>query len=293
MGKSLMDGKNSNQDTDDSRRGLRQRATLPLIIVAALFIIVPFLTWYGTWFGRDLSDDKVTEYLSDEKNPRHVQHALAKVAERLEKKDPNVRRWYPQIIALSNSNLAELRSNAAWVMGKDSHAPEFRVALQRLVGDKEPIVQRNAATALVVFGDNSGRSVLRSMLQPYSLTSPVDGQVDSVLKEGAPVKVGMMLARMKAGDDRALEVRSPLPGDIQKVVVSVGTNLKTGDTMLFISPDSDTVWEALRALYLVGERDDLPLVQQYEQGVDKMPDQIKQQAALTAKAIQNRSDKSQ
>jgi hypothetical protein len=288
-----MEVKNSNQVTDNSLRGLRQRTTIPLIIVAALFIIVPFLTWYGTWFGRDLSDDKVTEYLSDENNPRHVQHALAQVAERLEKKDANVRRWYPQIVALSNSSLAELRSNAAWVMGKDSQAPEFRVALQRLVGDVEPIVQRNAATALVAFGDNSGRSVLRAMLQPYSLTSPVDGQVDSVLKEGAPVKVGMMLARMKAADNHALEIRSPLPGDIERVVVSAGANLKAGDTMLFIAPDSNTVWEALRALYFVGDREDLPLVERYAQGVDKMPEQIKQQAALTAKAIQNRFDKSQ
>lgn len=287
-----MSGTNSNEGANNSTRGLRQRTTLPLIIVAALFIIVPFLTWYGTWFGRDLSDDKVTEYLSDENNPRHVQHALAQVAARLEKKDVDARRWYPQIVALSSSNLAELRSNAAWVMGKDSHAPEFRVALQRLVGDIEPIVQRNAATALVAFGDNSGRSVLRSMLTPYSLASPIDGQVESVLREGVPVKVGMMLARMKAGDNRALEVRSPVPGEIQKVVVTVGANLRTGDTMLLISPDSNTVWEALRALYFVGERDDLPLIERYVQGADKMPEQIKEQAALTARAIQNRLDKS-
>ena len=41
----------------------RRRASLPLIIVAALFIIVPFLTWYGTWFGRGLSDQDIASYL--------------------------------------------------------------------------------------------------------------------------------------------------------------------------------------------------------------------------------------
>src|SRR2546429_714189 len=55
-----------------------------LIIIAALFIIVPFLTWYLTWFGRALSDEDVATYLADEKNPRHLQHALSQVAERIE-----------------------------------------------------------------------------------------------------------------------------------------------------------------------------------------------------------------
>ena len=54
-----------------------------LIIIAALFIIVPFLTWYLTWFGRALSDEDVATYLADEKNPRHLQHALSQVAERI------------------------------------------------------------------------------------------------------------------------------------------------------------------------------------------------------------------
>ena len=280
------------ESRDNPTRGLRQRATLPLIIVAALFIIVPFLTWYGTWFGRDLSDTKITEYLSDEKNPRHIQHALAQIAERLDKKDAGARRWYPQIITLSHSNLAEIRSNSAWVMGKDNQSQEFRAALQRLLGDTEPIVQRNAATALVAFGDARGRNVLRSMLQPYLLTSPVDGQVESVLKLGTTVKVGMMLSRIKTADNHVVELRSPLAGEIESVAVTVGATVKMGDAMLFIAPDSNSVWEALRALYFVGEADDLVLVDKYANGVDKMPDQIKEQAALTAKAIQSRSGKS-
>lgn len=288
-----MSGNNPSETSSNSPRGLRQRATIPLIIVAILFIIVPFFAWYGTWFGRDLSDEKITEYLSDEKNSRHVQHALAQIAERLEKKDPNTRRWYPQIVALSNSSLTELRSNVAWVMGKDNQAQEFHTALQRLVGDKEPIVQRNAATALVAFGDNGGLAVLRSMLQPYSLAAPVDGTVKSVLSPGVQVKVGMMLARMKQNDDSLLEVRSPLPGEIQRVMVPAEAVVKRGDTLLFIAPDSATVWEALRALYFVGEGEDLPLVERYEQRVDKMTDEIKQQAALTAKAIRSRSEKVQ
>src|SRR6185436_7929855 len=84
-------------------RPKRRRASLPLIIVAGLFIIVPFLTWYGTWFGRDLSDQDITAYLADEKNPRHIQHALSRVEERIERGDPATRKFYPQIIALAKS----------------------------------------------------------------------------------------------------------------------------------------------------------------------------------------------
>ncbi len=266
----------------------RKRMSWPLIVVAALFIIVPFLTWYTTWFGRDLSDEKITEYLSDEQKPRHVQHALAQLAERLDKKDANARRWYPQIVALSKSNVAELRSNVAWLMGKDNQAEEFRAALKNLVQDKEPIVQRNAALSLITFKDASGLQVLRSMLQPYTLTAPVEGTINSVLPAGTPAKVGMMLARIRDKNNQTTEVRSPVPGEVSQVLAAEGTQLTAGTAILVIEPDSDSVWEALRALYFIGEREDLPAVERYAQDSGKMSAEIKQQATLTAKAIQNR-----
>src|SRR6266852_7670857 len=91
----------------------RQRSTWPLIILAALFIVVPFLTWYLTWFGRDLSDQEIAKYLADEKNPRHIQHALSQLEARIEKGDPNVKKCYPQIINASKSSTGEIRKTAA------------------------------------------------------------------------------------------------------------------------------------------------------------------------------------
>src|SRR5438105_12383817 len=96
----------------------RQRSTWPLIIVAALFIIVPFLTWYLTWFGRALSDEKITEYLVDEKHPRNIQHALAQIEARMEKGDQSVKKFYPRIVELAKSPVAEVRKTVAWVMGQ-------------------------------------------------------------------------------------------------------------------------------------------------------------------------------
>src|SRR2546423_15157150 len=89
-----------------------------LIIVAGLSIIVPFLTWYLTWFGRGLSDDDIAKYLVDENNPRHMQHALLQVEERIERSDASAQRFYPQIISASKSSVPEVRKTAAWVMGQ-------------------------------------------------------------------------------------------------------------------------------------------------------------------------------
>src|SRR5258708_38597610 len=102
----------------------RRRASWPLIILAALFIIVPFLTGYTTWFGRDLSDADIAKYLADEKNPRHIQHALSQIEARIEKGDPAVKNFYPQIVSASKSPTGEIRKTTAWVMGQDNSSPE-------------------------------------------------------------------------------------------------------------------------------------------------------------------------
>src|ERR1700752_1168064 len=74
-----------------------------LIIVAGLFIVVPFLAWYFTWFGRNLSDADIANYLAEEKNPRHIQHALLQVEQKMERGDPSAKQFYPQVIALTTS----------------------------------------------------------------------------------------------------------------------------------------------------------------------------------------------
>src|SRR5437764_14460526 len=96
-------GRNRETSVVANAQTVHPRASLPLVIIAALLVIVPFLTWYGTWFGRHLSDEEVGQYLADGQNTRHVQHALAQVEERMRAHDESVRRWYPQIVALAHS----------------------------------------------------------------------------------------------------------------------------------------------------------------------------------------------
>ena len=270
----------------------RRRSPLPIALIAVLFVLVSFLTWYGTWFGRKLTDQEIEKYLADVQKPRHVQHALFQIEERIENEDQSVKRWYPQVLALAGHPETEYRLVAAWVMGADNTSADFHAALLRLVEDPEPMVRRNAALALVRFGDAHGRKELLEMLRPFAVVAPAEGVLSSTLDEGQQVARGSLLARIRRGE-QTLEVRSPLSGKISDVVAREGAQVVAGEVILMIGPNSSNVWEALRGLSLVGGREDLPDVERYAQGVEAMPERVKEQAALTVKAIQSRSEKNQ
>ena len=270
----------------------RLRASGPILILAVLFVIGAFLTWYFTWFGRALSDADITSYLSDQKHPRHVQHALLQIQERIARGDASARQWYPHVIRLAGDPETEFRLTAAWVMGFDNKADEFHQSLNGLLKDREPIVRRNAALALLRFGDASGRDELRAILQPFALVAPTAGVVESTLKEQSPVARGSLLVRLRQTNNVLEEVRSPLPGRVERIAFSPGATIAAGDTLLTLSSDEESIWEALRGLSLVGDSGDLPQIEQYERGEAPGPqrsERIKEQAALTAKTIRSRS----
>src|SRR6185295_1680775 len=111
----------------------RVRASGPILILAILFVVASFLTWYFTWFGRDLTDADISKYLVDEKHPRHVQHALLQIQQRIERGDPSARQWYPQIVTLAGSPETEFRLTVAWLMGADNKSDEFHGSLKKLL----------------------------------------------------------------------------------------------------------------------------------------------------------------
>jgi HEAT repeats len=259
----------------------------PILLLAGLFVAATFLAWYFSWFGRGLSDADISKYLADEKNPRHVQHALLQIQQRMERGEPAAKNWYPQLIMLSGNPEAEFRLTVAWLMGFDNQSREFHDALLKLVRDPEPIVRRNAALALVRFNDGSGREELLSVLRPYSLKVPVDGVVASSLQEGATVARRALLARIQEPDGKVVEMRSPLPGRVNKIAKPNGSQVSRDEELLSLNSDEDSVWEALRGLALVGTVEDLPLVQSYADSAGVLG-RIKEQAGLTAKAISRR-----
>jgi hypothetical protein len=70
--------------------------------------------------------------------------------------------------------------------------------------------------------------------------------------------------------------------------VQAGQNITAGTEIAVIEPADDQVWEALRALYLVGQPEDIPAILPYERDVPEISDRIRQQATLTEKAIRGR-----
>jgi biotin carboxyl carrier protein len=261
----------------------RQRAYLLITIFALLLVLFPFLFWYMTWFGRKLTDTEISNYLADSGKPRHAQHALVQVGERMARRDPGVRRWYPQVVELSASPLIELRQTSAWIMGQDHTYAPFHDALLKLIADAQPMVRRNAALALSNFGDPAARPELLAMLRPYTIVSPVTGVVRDRLKLGEYVNPGTLVAHVGAA-----EVRSPLPGEVRDLSRRDGSTVGAGDPLAEISADKGHVWEALRALVTVGTKDDLEEIQRYARGVPGVPEKVQEQAVLTVRAIQAR-----
>jgi len=260
-------------------------ASGPILILAALFLIATFLAWYFTWFGRGLSDADISKYLSDTKNPRHVQHALLQIQQRIERGDPAAKNWYPQIQALSSSPETEFRLTVAWLMGFDNRSTEFHNSLLMLVNDNEPIVRRNAALALVRFNDDHGHDELIAVLKPFAVKSTAAGLVSSTLHAGSDVSRGTLLGRIQQADGKVTEVRSPLPGKINQLLRENGAQVNAGDDILTLNSDEASVWEVLRGLSLIGRTDDLPIVRTYTNS-SSVSARVKQQAILTANSIQ-------
>jgi HEAT repeat protein len=232
-----------------------------LIIVAALFIVVPFLTWYLTWFGRGLSDQELATYLKDQNNPRHMQHALLQVEAKIEKGEPNATQFYPQIVTASKSSIAEVRKTAAWVMGQDNKSDEFHGALLQLLKDEDPLVRRNAALQLIRFGDAAGHDELLSMLKPFDAKAPVAGTIVGLLPVNSTIRAGGLLARIRDAANSLYEFRSPVDGRMAAPsITKEGDQITANQTVARLLPDHATIIDALRGLAYVGTKDDLELI---------------------------------
>lgn len=258
------------------------------VVTLAAFVLAPYLFWRGTWFGRPLSDAQLEQYLLDDAKPRHIQHALVQISSHIERRDPAVQRWYPRIAALGRHPLTELRVTAAWLMGQDNQSPVFHEAVRGMLQDSEPLVRRNAALALARFNDAEGRPELRAMLQPFTVRAPREGVVRYRLTVGDVVNPGTLMARLEVGGGEPLEIRSPVPGKLERKIAVEGARVGAGEEVLAIAPSADHVWEALRALYLVGTAEDLPEVERFGRPVRDWPEKITQQAQLTAQRIRGR-----
>ncbi len=271
-----------------SHHRMSTRNRLLFFVTAWLIVLMPFLFWWSTWFGRRLSDTKITEYLNDDKHPRHIQHALVQLGERMARQDAGATRWSPQLLRLASHSVEEVRNTDAWVMGQDISVAAFHETLLKMLQDSSPMVRGNAALSLVRFGDAAGRPQIIALLEPATVVAPVAGRVVDVDKIGTSVRQGGLIAKLNDGN-RTTEIRTPITGRIRSLSVATGAPVAAGAEVATIDPSSEQVWEALRALYLVGQLEDLPAIRIYERNVPEIPDRLREQALLTEKAIQARA----
>src|SRR6266568_8538296 len=225
------------------KRGMSRTQKVLFFATGWLIVLMPFLFWWNTWFGRHLSDQQLTEYLHDEKKPRHIQQALVQMSEHMSHSDATTKQWYPDLIRLANAPVEEVRNTDAWVMGQDTSGTGFHETLLKMLTDSSPMVRGNAALSLVRFGDATGRPQIVALLQSAHITAPSDGHVIDADRPGTAIRQGGLLAKLAtAGSSGAIEIRSPIPGRIRSVS-QPGANVVTGTEVAVVDPGTEQVWE--------------------------------------------------
>src|SRR5882724_422903 len=297
---SIMESGTTPTETESGKKPKQKMSTgqrLLFFLTAWLICLMPFLFWWNTWFGRQLPDKQLVEYLNDEKKPRHIQHALVQIGERMGKHDASVTRWYPELIRLATHHIEEVRNTDAWVMGQDTSGTGFHEALLKMLGDSSATVRGNAALSLVRFGDATGRPQIVALLQPAEVRVPASGPIsestpqsswsdngriasvvdtaapDTNLREGGVVaKLGVTTA---ANATSVVELRSPITGRVRTIETQPGRQVRPGDLVAVIDPATEQVWEALRALYLVGRPEDLDAIRLYERDLPSISNDVR------------------
>jgi hypothetical protein len=293
------------------KRSMSRTQKILFFTTGWLIVLMPFLFWWNTWFGRHLSDQQLTEYLHDDKKPRHIQQALVQLSERISRNDASAKQWYPDLLRLSNYSVEEVRNTDAWVMGQDTSTAGFHDALLKMLNDSSPMVRGNAALSLVRFGDATGRRQIVALLQPAEIRVPASGQIGPSATQdswsdkgrtaavvdtaaaGTSIREGGVVAKLStavfADGTASPELRSPITGRVRTMNVQRGREVHPGDLIAVVDPGTEQVWEALRALFLIGQLDDLPAIRPYERDLPDVSNDVRQQAVETEKAIQARA----
>ncbi len=272
------------------RRGLGLGANLLAVGFVVLAVLVPFLFWQQTWFGTALSDQEVRKNLDPTAKPRKIQHALVQLSERVTASGPaSVSRWYPAVRQLVDHPIAEVRMTLAWFMGQDTTAEGFQGCLRRLLRDVKPLVRRNAALSLIAFGDAAGRAEVRGMLMSHRIVARAAGKVLYRLKETDSVREGTLVARIQIDEGNFEEIRSVLPGYVEQQLAAEGKRVSVGEPLVSLAPEEEQVWEALRAMYFIGEMKDLPVVEPFLAENPRLSGRVQQQARFSIRAINGRA----
>ncbi len=272
----------------------------PLLVLLAALIIVPVMFWQRIHFGTSLSDEEIRRRLSHLEEPREVQHACEQVSRRMQRDPQGARQFYDLLVSAADHPDEQIRYVVAWCMGEDgTRDPLFHQALLSLAGDGAPRVRYNAALALARFDDPAARGVLCEMLNPYVVLAEWEGPsteatLVDILDKKQPVRPRMQLALVDTPGREPQVVLAPLGGRIGSLPVGRGERIVKGRPLCTIQPSYEQVYEALRALTLVGLEEDLQHVEPYSNIENSFSHaqrvRLQAQARLAAEAIQRRRE---
>lgn len=273
-----------------SERGALPRGALLLIVFAAACVFVPGLFWWGTTFSRSLDDSELVERLAPEATPRDVQHGIEELSRRFLEGRPGMDRWAEDLIRVSRRPEEAVRIGAAWCMQFDATRTSFTERLREMVdADPSPLARRNAATSLARAGDAAALPVLRAMLRPFEVAAPAAGTIDDLPSVERPVEEGMTLARILRADGVLTDVRAPVPGTVDEVLVDDGSAVGTGVPIVRIRPGADHVANALAGLGFVGEGSDRELIRSFADTRAGYPDEVRAAADWALRQLDARS----
>jgi multidrug resistance efflux pump len=175
-------------------------------------------------------------------------------------------------------------------MGYDAGRAEFVARLLEIVAsDTSQLARRNAACALAKSGEAAARPVLRSMLEPFTVTAPEAGVVSGVLGLEMPLEAGQAAAQIRRDDGAVAQVLAPVPGHVLERVAAEGAAVRAGDPLVVLGPDSRHAFNAAVGLALVGTRDDLELLGLASAPQSAFGADVKAAAQKAAEAIRARA----
>ena len=174
------------------------------------------------------------------------------------------------------------------VSSKDAAQAGFHQALVKMLDDPSVMVRGNAALSLVRFGDATGRPQIVALLQPVKVTAPQAGAITDSSTPGTTIHQGGIVAKLESGG-QTVEVRSPISGRLRELSARTGQTVAAGDPIAVLDPGTDQVWEALRALYMVGQPDDIAAIRPYERELPRSLTTFVNRPWQPSKSIQERA----
>jgi acetyl/propionyl-CoA carboxylase alpha subunit len=250
-------------------------------------IALTWLVWHQTWFGTRLDDDELIASMAPSATARQTQHGIEEITHRLGR--PGADRWAKVLVEASRRAEDPVRVSAAWAMQYDAGREEFVVRLREMVAsDASVLVRRNAATSLASAGDASGRAVLRSMLEPFTVAAADAGVVADLLAVDTPVAEGGTVAIVKKDDGTQSSATAPVPGRVLRRAAVDGARVAAGEALVVLGPDDRHASNAAFGLALVGTKDDLEALGLAAAPQSAFGDEVKAAARQAADAIRAR-----